>query len=127
MTPALPASTTIAHKFGGSSLADAGRIGAVVDILLSRNEQQVVVVSAMRGVTDALIALTSAAASGANSQWQAEADALEQEHLETAKALLGADTKLVASKLEEVFAELRELSDAGDLAYPYSTREAVAS
>ena len=115
MTSALPASTTIAHKFGGSSLADAGRIGAVVDILLSRNEQQVVVVSAMRGVTDALIALTSAAASGANSQWQAEADALEQEHLETAKALLGADTKLVASKLEEVFAELRELLHAQSL------------
>ena len=46
----------IAHKFGGSSVATAERIAGVVDILLSRSERQVVVISAMQGVTDALIA-----------------------------------------------------------------------
>ncbi len=109
MTPATPASATIAHKFGGSSLADAERIAAVVDILLSRDEQQVVVVSAMRGVTDALIALTSAAGSGRANAWQAQADELEQKHLATAKSLLGAHAVLVTSKLQEGFVELREL------------------
>ena len=52
----------IAHKFGGSSVADASRIARVVDILLSRSERQVVTISAMRGVTDALIALARQAA-----------------------------------------------------------------
>ena len=48
----------IAHKFGGSSLANAERIAHVVDVLLARTGDgtQAVVVSAMQGVTDALLA-----------------------------------------------------------------------
>ena len=115
MTPATPASATIAHKFGGSSLADAECIAAVVDILLSRDEKQVVVVSAMRGVTDALITLTSAAGSGRANAWQAQADELKQKHLATAKSLLGAHADLVTSKLQEGFVELRELLHAQSL------------
>ena len=45
----------IAHKFGGTSMADAGCIARVADLLLARPEAgQSIVVSAMRGVTDAL-------------------------------------------------------------------------
>ena len=58
-----PACAIVAHKFGGSSLADATRIRHVAELLRARAEAtQVVVVSAMQGVTDALIALTDAAA-----------------------------------------------------------------
>ena len=47
-----------AHKFGGSSLADAGRIRHVAGLMLDADEdRQVVVVSAMQGTTDALIGL----------------------------------------------------------------------
>ena len=94
MPPSSP-SATIAHKFGGSSLADASRIGAVVDILQSRDEPQVVVVSAMRGVTDALIALTHLAATGEQESWQAQAGELQQTHQAAAEALLETDVGLV--------------------------------
>ncbi|HEX8336735.1 MAG TPA: hypothetical protein VF621_08390 [Pyrinomonadaceae bacterium] len=46
------------HKFGGTSAADAGRYKAVAEILLARRaagERAAVVVSAMSGVTDALL------------------------------------------------------------------------
>ena len=56
-----------AHKFGGSSLADAARIRRVAELMLGAPEPvQVVVASAMQGVTDALIALAEAAANGAD-------------------------------------------------------------
>jgi len=55
--PAHAAARTVAHKFGGSSLADAARIRHVAALLRARDDlEQVVVVSAMQGVTDALIA-----------------------------------------------------------------------
>ena len=54
----------VAHKFGGSSMRDAERIRGVADILLAREgERQIVVVSAMQGMTDALIDLVQRAAS----------------------------------------------------------------
>ncbi len=50
----------IVHKFGGTSLGDAKRISNVVDIILEHHSrtddaQDIVVVSAMSGVTDQLI------------------------------------------------------------------------
>ena len=48
------------HKFGGSSLADAECFRRVAAILHAQREpMQVIVVSAMQGVTDALVALTA--------------------------------------------------------------------
>ena len=53
----------IAHKFGGSSLADASCFRRVAAILLERDDAtQVTVVSAMQGVTNTLIALAAPAA-----------------------------------------------------------------
>ena len=49
---------TVVHKFGGTSVADAERYRHVAQLLLAREEAlQVTVVSAMKGVTDALIEL----------------------------------------------------------------------
>lgn len=82
----------IAHKFGGSSVATAERLARVADIILARadNEpRQVVVVSAMQGVTDALIALCRKAAAR-DGQWMEDLQALERKHVDTAKALLAA-------------------------------------
>ena len=54
---------TVVHKFGGTSVADAERYRHVAQLLLARDEAtQVTVVSAMKGVTDALIDLAHAAA-----------------------------------------------------------------
>ncbi len=78
-----------AHKFGGSSLADAACIRRVADLVLAAEEPcQIVVVSAMKGTTDALIALGNSAAHGEN--WQPALDALCQRHLQAAADLLNA-------------------------------------
>lgn len=64
-------------KFGGSSVEDAGAFRRVANIVAGRFEQRpVVVVSAMSGMTDALLA---AVALAANNQ-AVEADALLQPH-----------------------------------------------
>jgi aspartokinase/homoserine dehydrogenase 1 len=52
----------IVHKFGGSSVADAGCFRRVADIIeSSSNPREAVVLSACRGVTDALLALVTLA------------------------------------------------------------------
>ena len=87
--PSKPAMRCRAHKFGGSSLADAGRIRHVAGLMLDADEsRQVVVVSAMQGVTDALIGVADAAAGG--DDWQAALESLRQRHVEAATALLDA-------------------------------------
>lgn len=96
-----------AHKFGGSSLADDTCITRVVDILLARPEPKVVVVSAMKGVTDALIDLVRETAAGAS--WQERTAALETRHLDTARRLLGDAAEPVLAELAGEFAGLREL------------------
>lgn len=106
---------TIAHKFGGSSLADASRIAAVADILIARDEPQVVVVSAMRGVTDALIELTNLAATAEQSVWQPKACALQQAHVDAAQSLLGTEVAALGEQLAVGFAELHELLHAQSL------------
>ena len=71
MPSAAPACTTPtayrAHKFGGSSVADATCYRNVVALLAAQPAgRQVVVVSAMHGVTDALVALAADAAARAD-------------------------------------------------------------
>ena len=101
----------IAHKFGGSSVADASRIAKVVDILLSRDEAQVVAISAMRGVTDALIALARQAAAR-DERWREALAQLEGRHAQAATELLGADAAPVLQALRGEFASLAELLQA---------------
>ena len=105
----------IAHKFGGSSLADAGRIRHVADILLGdRGAPQVVVVSAMQGVTDALIQLAQATAT-AGPAWRAQHAALHQRHREALRGLgLEADATLLAW-LDTQFADLAHVLHAAAL------------
>ena len=99
-----------AHKFGGSSLADAARIRRVADLMLDAPDAvQVVVASAMQGVTDALIGLAEAAANGTD--WRPGLDALRLRHREAARALLGDDPAMDAW-LDAQGAQLAELLSA---------------
>lgn len=104
----------IGHKFGGSSVANAERISRVVDILLSRNEEQVIVISAMSGVTDALINLVKLAAAK-DATWREALVALETKHTDAAKTLLGAKAEPVLEKFKIEFASLRDLLHAQSL------------
>ncbi|MBN2625514.1 MAG: aspartate kinase [Spirochaetales bacterium] len=51
-------------KFGGSSVSDSSKIKAVVEIILSSRENRFVVLSAMKGITNTLIASARAAEAG---------------------------------------------------------------
>jgi aspartokinase/homoserine dehydrogenase 1 len=98
----------VAHKFGGSSLADAECFRRVATILLGRDETtQVTVVSAMQGVTNALIALAQSAAAR-DPAWQAQWDALRERHLQTARELLGDGSGAMRVWLEARFADLAD-------------------
>lgn len=115
MAPSATRPTT-AHKFGGSSLRDAARIGRVVDIVMQREGRQVVVVSAMGGVTDALIELVELAGSGGEPDaWRQRAAELERRHVATAEELLGEHSGAACAQLAEEFAGLRELLHAQSL------------
>ncbi len=99
----------IAHKFGGSSVANAARYQAVARLMVGRqDEAQVVVVSAMQGVTDALIGLTEKAAAKSG-DWSIDLAALKQRHLDTAAELLGEQASAFGQALDVSFSDLSHL------------------
>jgi len=99
----------IAHKFGGSSLKTAERIAHVAGLLAVRGEGlQVTVVSAMGGVTDALIELVHLASRDAASA-QAALDALAARHREAARELLGDAASAALAPLERDWQDLHAL------------------
>lgn len=99
----------VVHKFGGTSVADADRYRHVAGLLRQRGEAvQVTVVSAMKGVTDALIALAGLAAAG-DAQWREQWHALRARHRGAAVALLGEHSGSSVDWLDARFDELAEL------------------
>ncbi|TWT22651.1 bifunctional aspartate kinase/homoserine dehydrogenase I [Luteimonas marina] len=80
-----PAGSTRVHKFGGSSVADAARIQALAPLVDDGAQVRAVVVSAMAGTTNALVAMAEQAASGQD--WSADWNALRERHLLTADAI----------------------------------------
>ncbi|HEU5171823.1 MAG TPA: bifunctional aspartate kinase/homoserine dehydrogenase I [Gemmatimonadales bacterium] len=109
------------HKFGGASLADAAAIGQAIGIVRSHGrEAAVVVVSAMAGVTDALLAIAAHAARGDGLRVAELAADLRRRTLAAARAVVPARrgrAALVAAvtrdldELEELAAGLRLLRD----------------
>ncbi|MHC9086763.1 bifunctional aspartate kinase/homoserine dehydrogenase I [Luteimonas sp. RIT-PG2_3] len=73
------------HKFGGSSLADAAHIQALPPLIGETPRSRVVVVSAMSGTTNALVALANEAT--ANTDWAPAWSALRERHLQAATTL----------------------------------------
>src|ERR1043166_6006709 len=78
------------HKFGGASLANAPAIKHAVSIIGAQQEKTrlVVVVSAMAGVTNALLDIATRAVRGDVAQTRAAARALRAKHVDAARALL---------------------------------------
>ncbi len=83
---------TLTMKFGGTSVGDAAAIrrtaGIVRQVLAGQAEQAAVVVSAMRGVTDALLGGAQAAAQGDPERARHLAEDLGRRHGQAASALL---------------------------------------
>nr|MBA4140684.1 aspartate kinase [Segetibacter sp.] len=76
-------------KFGGSSVANSANINKVVAIVHNalQKDETIVVVSALGGVTDALLQVANLAANGIES-FKENLRALEYRHLETVKDLI---------------------------------------
>eukprot|EP00178_Gracilaria_changii_P025472 TRINITY_DN78473_c0_g1_i1.p1 TRINITY_DN78473_c0_g1~~TRINITY_DN78473_c0_g1_i1.p1 ORF type:complete len:961 (+),score=146.10 TRINITY_DN78473_c0_g1_i1:133-2883(+) len=95
--PAPPLSTWTVHKFGGSSLADAECIDRVANIIASSattSSKLLIVVSAASGVTDALHAVVSAAASrDPHAHYAEQLDLIAGKHRHLAEQLLPEDAR----------------------------------
>ncbi|KQY50570.1 aspartate kinase [Lysobacter sp. Root494] len=99
-----PASVCHAHKFGGSSLANAERFRSVATLLRDESASRVVVVSAMQGVTDALTVLANAVLE--KQAWEDAFRSLRERHLSTARELDRDNAHGLAAWLEIEFATL---------------------
>lgn len=104
--PARAAIACHVHKFGGSSLADATCIGALSALIPTDARLRPIVVSAMHGTTNALVALADAAVAG--SDWKPGWDALRRRHLDTAHAFEAAEGGALHLALEHEFLQLAE-------------------
>ncbi|HTQ66268.1 MAG TPA: bifunctional aspartate kinase/homoserine dehydrogenase I [Puia sp.] len=76
-------------KFGGTSVANAENINKVIEIIREscKKDRTIVVVSALGGITDALLQCGILAASEDES-YKEKLQAIEQRHLETVKSLI---------------------------------------
>ena len=105
----------IVAKFGGTSVGDAAAIERAAGIIAERvHRQPLVVVSALGGATNALIAIAEQAASGQLILAIRGVEALRERHLEVAGELLGHDDDAaeVFGELGATFDELAALAEA---------------
>jgi aspartokinase/homoserine dehydrogenase 1 len=109
----------IVHKFGGSSVADAACFRRVADIIeASHNPREAVVLSACRGVTDALLGLV-ALAERPDGEFGPAILALKRRHVELAAALVS------QSACERYVAQLEQ--DCRDIAGMLQTVRLIRS
>ncbi|MBL8960301.1 MAG: lysine-sensitive aspartokinase 3 [Gemmatimonadetes bacterium] len=105
----------IVVKFGGTSVGDADAIDRAAAIVRERLPRQpLVVVSALGGATNALIAITQQAAEGQLISAIRGVEALRDRHLEAAERLLSPGPGLheVQAELGATFDELAHLAEA---------------
>ncbi len=108
--PSSPAAIPwVVMKFGGTSVATAGRWGTILELARSRRDEGrrvLLVVSALSGVTDKLKALCGTPEAGPRA---AQAEAVVEQHL----ALLADMDLPVPPALQAHFADLRRLAGEG--------------
>jgi aspartokinase/homoserine dehydrogenase 1 len=100
----------VVHKFGGTSLADSACFRRVAEIVTARPEaRRAVVVSAMSGVTNALVSAVELAGAG-DMAYRQELEEISARHRLTFEELLsGGASRDLAARLE------RDLADIGDV------------
>ncbi|HET6777876.1 MAG TPA: bifunctional aspartate kinase/homoserine dehydrogenase I [Gemmatimonadales bacterium] len=101
------------HKFGGASLADSAAIRRAVEIIQNhRPEPTIVVVSAMAGVTEALLAVARQARVGDRATVGSLIEQLKTRHEEAAGELLpvSESRSAIVSEIAEAFEELEDVA-----------------
>jgi aspartate kinase len=114
------------YKFGGASIADAGRMAALLPIITEEQQSLLVVMSALGKTTNALEVVVKLACTNKEEAIHA-AQKLEQQHLEYAAGLLDeVYYPKAAAALREHFAELeRSVRYANATAYDMSYDQIV--
>src|SRR5450631_3786621 len=98
----------IVHKFGGSSVADAGCFRRVADIIESSpNPREAVVLSACRGVTDALLSLVTLAERH-DGYFPSAIEALKKRHVDLARSLVS--RQACAAYIEQLDGDCRDIA-----------------
>src|SRR3978361_179801 len=99
-------------KFGGTSVANAENIQKVENIIINNDESQVVIVSALGGVTDALIN-AGTLAENIDETYKEILQQLETKHLDAARALLPVmHQSICLSMIKQQFNELEEICNS---------------
>ena len=98
------------HKFGGTSLADVGRIRGVADIIESADDaRRAVVVSAMGGITDKLLGMLNAARER-DRAYRDDLDELRQHHLGVLEELFtNSEGMATASSIKDDFRDMEDV------------------
>ncbi len=110
----MSSSAWVVHKFGGTSVANAERYRQVAQVLFEQGggARQAVVVSAMSGVTNALIELV-ALASGRDLIYKQRLAELHKRHVDTVMALVPAErAEALLGRLATDFSDIEDILHA---------------
>jgi aspartate kinase len=107
---------SVVMKFGGTSVADPDAINRLIGIVRQQQAKTksppLVVVSALAGVTDKLVALVQLTEDGASAKAAAEVQALLDRHLSVAAAVTSASRESVLADVRREMEELNGLVHA---------------
>jgi aspartate kinase len=109
---------SVVMKFGGTSVADPDAINRLIGIVQRQQARAgneaapVVVVSALAGVTDKLVAVAQMAEDGDGARAAAELDGLQERHLNVAQAVTTASRTRLLADVRGEFQELTGLVHA---------------
>jgi aspartokinase/homoserine dehydrogenase 1 len=97
-------------KFGGTSVGSVESILSLKKIVEAEEEQVIVVVSALGGITDKLIATSQLALQG-DEAWKAEFEAMQQRHHDMVDAIIPDESSrtTLLKTLDELFEQLRSI------------------
>ena len=104
-------------KFGGTSVGSAANIKRVKDIVLKQNDDVIVVVSALGGITDKILSAANNAASGTG-DFHTELKQIREKHDETIQELFngsGSIKYIVEELLDELEQILTGITLVGEL------------
>jgi aspartate kinase len=100
----------IVMKFGGTSVGDPAAIRRAVAIVRRERRRRLVVVSALAGVTDRLLEVSSLAAAGEAAAARERLAGLRARHLTIAVEVAPGDAAL-AARIDDAFRELQQRTD----------------
>jgi aspartate kinase len=107
---------SVVMKFGGTSVADPDAINRLIGIVRQQQAKAksapLVVVSALAGVTDKLVALVQLTEDGASAKAAAEVNALLDRHLSVASAVTSASRERLLADVRREMEELNGLVHA---------------